>query len=339
MIPFVEYMEQALYGPAGYYSTGAAKSGKTGDYFTAPDVGEAFGVLLAEVFADWQKRLNAAAFRVVEAGPGEGRLAKDILARHPFAYTAVEKSASRRQVLESLRPAHPTFSVASDLMSLQPFEGVLFGNELIDAFPVHRVQFSGGALKELYYDEKEGKRKFLWKPASTPQLSAYFARLGIALPDRYETEVNLAMKDWLADAARVLTRGLVLLIDYGRPAHEYYAPERTRGTLRAFSKHRVSADFLDPGSMVDLTADVDFTSLALDARDVGFVPLGFMEMGSFLLSGAALLQETTAPRGLKYLIHPDGMGAQFHVLILGKGIDPAAWPIEFNRLKRLGLPA
>jgi len=336
MITFCEYMEQVLYGPAGYYSSGTAKSGKAGDYFTAPDVGSAFGQLLAEIFTGWQEKLDSEHFCLIEAGAGEGRLAKDILQTRPFRYIAVERSPVRRSFLEPIRAQFPSqFEIHADLKRLNNLTGVLFANELIDAFPVHRVQFKKGRLQELFVEGLGERRRFVWKPPSTPELEAYFKRLGLTLPDGYETELNLGMTDWLQDAARTLKEGLIVLIDYGRPAHEYYAPERTRGTLRSFSKHKVSADFLDPAGMVDLTADVDFTSLALDAKAAGFVPLAFMEMGTFLLQGAAKLK--AAPKGLKYLIHPEGMGSAFHVLVLGKGIDPGKWVFEHNRLGRLGL--
>ena len=214
---------------------------------------------------------------------------------------------------------------------------MLFGNELIDAFPVHRVAMKKGKIQELFVEESGAKRRFLWSDPSTPKLQAYFDRLQITLPDGYETEVNLAMSDWLIEASSALEKGLILLIDYGRPAHEYYAPERTRGTLRAFSKHKVSADFLDPSGMVDLTADVDFSSLALDAKNAGFTPLAFMEMGTFLLQGVERIKnpETLSRGGLKYLIHPEGMGAAFHVLVLGKNLNNADWVFEHSRLKRL----
>ena len=336
MTTFCEYMDKALYGPVGYYASGAAKSGREGDYFTAPDVGAAFGQLLAEIFQGWEKKLGAKDFTIIEAGAGEGRLAQDILASHTFRYIAVERSPVRRSFLERIRSAHPgRFVVSADLKPWKGLSGVLLANELIDAFPVHRVQAKKGKLHELFLEGPGERRRFVWKEPSTPALEAYFQRLGITLPDGYETEVNLAMAEWLREAAGALEKGLVVLIDYGRPAHEYYLPERSRGTLRAFSKHKVSADFLDPAATVDLTADVDFTSLALDAKEAGFVPLAFMEMGTFLMQGAAKL--TSAPRGLKYLLHPEGMGSAFHVLILGKGLDPAEWVFEHNRLPRLGL--
>ncbi len=374
MQTFADFMEQVLYGPAGYYSTGAAQSGKAGDYFTSPDVGKVFGGLLSMIFWDWKEKLGKADFCLVEAGAGEGRLAGDILETRPFRYIAVEKSPARRAELERFKQHNPAFEVRAGLQELGPFHGVLFGNELLDAFPVHRVRFHEGKLQELYSEIDGKRRKSLWKEPSTARLESYFQRLGISLPEGYETEVNLGMRDWLQEASRVLASGLVVLIDYGRPAHEYYHPERTRGTLRAFSRHHVSADFLSASGETDLTADVDFTSLALDAREAGLEPLAFMEMGTFLMAGIREEKRETreerrekreerrqGPReaeaakpernfenfstlishraSLKYLLHPEGLGAAFHVLILGKNIDPAAWRFAHNRLARLGLPA
>jgi len=332
MIPFAEYMDRVLYGPAGYYSTGIAKSGKNGDYFTAPDVGSVFGQLLAEIVDGWKEKLNSTSFSIIEVGAGEGRLAQDILKSSPMPYTVIERSQTRRDALKTI----PGLTIYEDLLSAPPMEGVLFGNELVDAFPVHRIAMKKGRLLELYVEEGT-TRRFVWSEPSSPKLQAYLDRLKVELPDGYETEINLAMAEWLRAASHALSKGILLLIDYGRPAHEYYAPERTRGTLRAFSKHKVSADFLDPNGMVDLTADVDFSSLALDAAQAGFIPLAFMELGTFLLQGVERHRhpETLDRRGLKYLIHPEGMGSAFHVLVLGKNIQPSDWAFEHNRLKRL----
>jgi SAM-dependent MidA family methyltransferase len=353
MITFADYMDRVLYGPAGYYSTGAAKSGKSGDYFTAPDVGPVFGQLLAEIFKSWNDNLKADPFSVIEAGAGEGRLAQDIMKAHPFRYLAVERSPIRSNGLKKLKEQFPNFDVYETFAALkgQPLEGVLFGNELIDAFPVHRVRMKNGKLEECYVSDGE---KWCWGPPSTPRLQSYFDRLGITLPDDYETEVNLAMSEWLADVSGMLRKGLVVLIDYGRPAHEYYAPERSRGTLRCFNGHRVIDPFFlsspqERGSMgsrlghsgamsLDWTSDVDFSSLALDAKASGFTPLAFMEMGTFLMAGFERIKDpqSLSRGGLKYLLHPEGMGSAFHVLVLGKGLNPDNWVFKHNRLGRLG---
>jgi len=138
---------------------------------------------------------------------------------------------------------------------------------------------------------------------------------------------------------------LIVLIDYGRPAGDYYAEERNTGTLRFYKDHQVhaltdlittSSRSIYPSRNMDITADVDFTSLALDAREAGLKVLGFMEMGTFL--GGAPVEALGKAKGAPLLLRPDGLGSQFHVLILGKGIDPKDWTFEFNRLKRLGLP-
>ncbi len=358
-ISFAEFMDQALYGPAGYYSSGRARSGRSGDYFTAPDVGPAFGQLLAAIFTSWREKLGTKGFTLVEVGAGEGRLVNDILSsfrRKPesimidpgvrrgddrIRYIAVERSPARREHLKNVE-VHP------DLNALRGLQGILFANELIDAFPVHRVRVKNGNIEEMYVGAG-----IEWRRPSTPRLQAYFDRLGITLPEGYETEVNLAMADWLSEASRALQKGLVVLIDYGRPAHEYFAPERDRGTLRCFQGQRVYDPFSSSpaaaggGSIgprlghsgatsLDWTSDVDFTSLALDAQEAGFVPLAFMEMGTFLMSGVKFWAGTRpAPTGLRYLLHPEGLGTAFHVLILGKGIDTANWPFEHNRLARL----
>lgn len=326
---FADYMQHALYGPAGYYASGRAHSGAAGDYFTAPNVGPALGMLLNAIFKNWQKMLKINDFEVIEAGAGEGHLGS--LLNEAFRYTAVERSPVRQEKLR-----YRNFSVVSDVVDLvsRPRSGVLFGNELLDAFPVHRVRIKNGGLEELYLDV-DGKP--FWKLPSTPKLQAYFDRLNISLPEDYETEVNLAMADWFRSAAQALKQGLVVLIDYGRPAHEYYAPERNNGTLRGFVGHQVVDPLLRRGDF-DLTADVDFTSAALDAKAAGFTPLAFMEMGSFLLEGAALLPaQEPAPKGLKMLLHPDGMGSQFQVLVLGKNVALTPEDFPHNRLRRLGL--
>jgi len=347
MITFAKWMEDTLYGPRGYYSSGLAKTGRDGDYFTAPETGAAFGQLLARIFLQWQTRLKADPFYGIEVGAGEGRLIEIIekeCRTHPVrdrpTLVAVERSAVRR---EKLAARGLPIQIHADLTSVShnSIHGIIFSNELIDAFPVHRVRMNQGTLEELYVEPPR------WSVPSTPALAAYLARLNIHLPDGYETEINLAMADWLQQASTVLKGGFIVLIDYGRPAWDYYAEERAGGTLRCFKDHRVfNIDAWEPGS--DITADVDFTSLALDAKAAGLEPLAFMEMGTFLRTegvkggggeGGSGGWGEMASSTLQLLLHPDGLGAQFHVLILGKNIDPQEWTFEHNRLRRLGLPA
>ena len=359
MITFADYMEKVLYGPQGYYSSGNAKSGREGDYFTAPDVSPVFGRLLIHIFAGWRNRVARRPFHLVEVGAGEGRLAK-VMAESldsdfpeessDFVYTAVEKSRVRRSALELAVGSMPCpFKVLPDLESLaaSSVSGCLFANELIDAFPVHRVRQSQGRLEEAFVEQEDDHRRLVWREPSTSLLAEYLQRIEIVLPEAYETEINLEMRKWVRDAVRVLAEGAIVLIDYGRPAHEYYAPERDRGTLRCFSGHRVSDPFSHRSSSVaatslDWTSDVDFTSLALEAQEAGLDVLAYMDMSSFLMQGAeGYLRRSSAGAesavGLRYLVHPEGLGAKFQVLILGKNVDRQDWRFQGNRLLRLGL--
>ncbi len=361
LITFAEYMEQSLYGPRGYYSSGSAKTGRAGDYFTAPEVSPIFGKLLSRIFCNWRSQFSTEGFDLVETGAGEGHLTQVISeaterGKGTFEgetrFTAVEKSETRRAVLSGVAATlRNPLKIVSELTELEPgsVSGCLFANELIDALPVHRVRFSAGRLTEGYVRPEDGHFEISWQSPSTKHLAAYFERLQTTLPDAYETEVNLAMRDWIASAARVLSRGLIVLIDYGRPALDYYAPERNRGTLRCFSGHHVIDPFrksahsaVPEATSLDWTSDVDFTSLALDAREAGLQILGYMDLGSFLMLGADdLLREKSLSQaeavGLRYLMHPEGMGAQFQVLILGKNLEPAAWKFRGNRLRQLGI--
>ena len=150
MTTFAEFMEEALYGPKGYYASGRARSGREGDYFTAPDVGPAFGRLLALIFQEWQVRFDIMPFRVVEAGAGEGALAANLRATIPFPYVAVERSPIRRQILHE---RHFEAVESLEALAAHPVSGCLLGNELFDAFPVHRVRMTKGKLEEAYVGE------------------------------------------------------------------------------------------------------------------------------------------------------------------------------------------
>src|SRR6185437_3187800 len=193
--------------------------------------------------AHWAEEFAARPFHWVELGAGEGKLAGTIAASlqkdHPelaadIVYSAVERSDTRRQALERLHHSMPRrFNVHDSFLRIKsaPLTGVFFANELIDAFPVHRVRMHEGRLQEAYVEPGAagGPNRWVWDTPSTPDLARYFRRLNLALPDGYETEVNLDMKPWIAGIARVLESGFVVVIDYGRPAARYYHPERPQG--------------------------------------------------------------------------------------------------------------
>ncbi|MDD5348905.1 MAG: SAM-dependent methyltransferase [Chthoniobacteraceae bacterium] len=362
-MPFRRFMERALYDPAhGYYAAGRAAIGREGDFFTSVSVGPLFGRLLAVQFGEmWERLGRPARFDVVEQGGAGGEFAGDVLraaeARPEFAaalrYRLVEPfpgNAARQR--ERLAEFAGRVTWHASLEALPPFTGVHFSNELVDAFPVHRVVFRAGAWRERYVAAGADGR-FGWEdgPLSTPGLAAYLRPLPAL--EGYETEVNAEAAPWLEAVAARLKRGYVLLADYGFARADYYLPERAGGTLAAYCQHRRSDDPLDDPGARDLTAHVDFTTLAEHGMAAGLALAGFTDQHHFLAAlGRRVFPDVTDPRELTplrrkemrafaTLVHPGLMGRDFHFLAFAKGAETAldGYSLAADPAKRLGLAA
>lgn len=204
--------------------------------------------------------------------------------------------------------------------------GVLLSNELVDAFPVHRVRMHQGRLEELYVGLSQDRFRETTGPPSTPALSDYFSRLGIALPEGYLTEVNLAAMDWMREVARTLARGYVITIDYGHAAHDLYGQDRRQGTLLGYYRQMIAENPLVRVGEQDLTSHVDFTTLAQVGHEAGLEVAGFTNQMSFLISlGVESFLESLEPgspefQAVVHLLRPEGMGRTFKILIQQKGL-------------------
>jgi SAM-dependent MidA family methyltransferase len=344
-ISFAEYMLECLYHPAhGYYSR--ANAARFGDYYTSVDVHPIFGRLLARQFAEmWELLGSPRPFILAESGAGVGRLAGHILdfsARElpefyaALEYVAVERSIVRRaehavRLAEHL--AAGCVSSSGELPRAIP-AGCIFSNELLDALPAHRVAVENGALREIYVG-LEGERfsEVFGKPSS-PALERYFHEQGISLEEGQQAEVCLEACDWIELAGRALERGFVLTIDYGHEARALYGEHHNRGTLLAYRDHEVTENIFDAPGEQDLTAHVNFTALDLWGRVSGLARTGLVTQSQFLVAlgrgnefadlyeaGQSEIEKLRARLLLKNLIHPEGLGEKFQVLIQHKGID------------------
>jgi SAM-dependent MidA family methyltransferase len=346
LMTFADYMEACLYHPQyGYYSKSEQRPRR--DYVTSVDVSPLFGRLLARQFHEmWGVLGKPARFWLVEAGAGTGVLAKNILDfsaewfpefYSALTYVAVERSEARRSanagVLES-HFARGGFESCADLPN-EIAAGCIFSNELLDAFPVHRVVRQSGELREIFvaFDEERGLHEKLG-PLSLPRIAEYFAEQGIALHEDQQAEANLKACDWIEDAGKRLERGFVLTIDYGHSAAELYDERHMRGTLLAYQRHRANEDYFHAPGEQDLTALVNFTALDQWGERSGLIRTGFTSQTNFLLSLArhsncadlepAGLSDTEQARMrllFKTLIHPEGMGETFQVFAQHKGIE------------------
>ncbi|TFW16375.1 class I SAM-dependent methyltransferase [Duganella callida] len=352
-ISFARFMELALYAPGlGYYSGGSAKLGKDGDFTTAPELSPLFGGALAQVAA---AIIAQSAPRILEFGAGTGKLAFDILRELAAAGVVVERYAIvelsgelRARQQERLRD----FPQVEWLDAVPAsFDGVVFGNEVLDAMPVHLVSKHPDGWRELQVTIADGRFQYLEAPADAALLAQVDRQIPehALLPVGYVTEVHGVACAFMATLARMLGRGqanAAFLFDYGFPAHEYYFDQRAAGTLMCHYRHHAHADpFYYPG-LQDITAHVDFTAMALAAQDHGIEVLGYLNQSGFLLGagiGDLLLRTDPADaaaylpraRAMQKLVSPAEMGELFKVLVVGKGVELPQAIVMHDRTHRL----
>jgi len=332
-ISFARYMELALYAPGlGYYSAGSRKLGAAGDFTTAPELSPLFARTLARQVAEL---ISTGLTDIVELGAGSGALAAVLLDELaaldalPRNYLILEVSADLRE----RQQAHLTATVPQLAHGVQWLDrlpehlnAIVIGNEVLDALPVHRIRVQQGGIEEI--GVAVNNNGYVWE--SRPAAAALIARAqALALPDDYETEIAMAAPALLVDLAHRLDRGALLFVDYGFPAHEFFHPQRDRGTLMCHYRHHAHADpFLWPG-LQDITAHVDFSAIAHAGAKLDL--LGYTGQAQFLINCGItdLISAVPAADTRHYaplaaqaqkLLSPAEMGELFKVIALGRGI-------------------
>ncbi len=342
-ITFAEFMELALYHPNGGYYTSADRIGASGDFYTSPAVHPAFGSLLAvQLFQMWQLLGSPDPFTVFEPGAGNGLLCLDIIAAADglpggFAHCLRYVCLDRRSSPGYERGLPGVNRVASNALPLRGIVGCVLSNELLDAIPVHQVTVENGRLREIYVTLDGDEPAISTGEPSTPMLARRLEDLGIELAEGQTAEINPALDEWAAAAAHSLERGFVLTIDYGRTAEQLYsAAERFRGTLTTYHRHLQTDRPLERIGQQDMSAQIDFTTLARAGANAGLVHLGYTSQAAFLHNlGLGKLQQrpaTGSPRqaqasrvGMRELAKPGGLG-DFRVMAQGKNVDtPELW--------------
>jgi SAM-dependent MidA family methyltransferase len=293
---FARFMELALYDPTGgYYRSETARPGREGDFLTAPETHPIFGAALAHGIEEvWSRLGRPARFVLREYGAGTGTLGLAILERLELdgsdlatilRYDPVEIEPRRLDTIADRLAASGRPNALVDpgergILSV----GLVLANEVLDALPTHRVVVRGGRLREVLTGSEAGRIVDIEAEPTTPALAARLASEGIELADGQRAEVCLAVDAWVGSAAAGLTRGLLLLIDYGYPASELYDPSRRRnGTLLAYLRQRAHDDPYAHVGRQDLTAHVDVTAVERAAARTGLVHLGTTTQAEFLV--------------------------------------------------------
>ena len=357
-VPFTRFMEQALYHPEfGYYTSTRHRIGRTGDFYTNVSVGRVYGQLLASQLIEmWNLLDRPRDFSIVEEGAEDGQLALDILsaideesreAAADIRYTIIEPSFSKQQ--QQRARLEPQFggklSWLITLADLVPITGAFISNEFVDAMPVHVVEYRDGCWSELLVENSEEHFVFVPSRVDKPELKQALEKLPVPAGSPYRTEVNLAADAWIQAVASKLSTGFILIVDYGFPRLEYYRPERTEGTLSCYSRHRRTYNPLEQPGKIDITAHVDFTSLAEAADKVALRVAGYTDQHHFMIGAAEArlraLERVVEAQGLtsahstflracRTLMHPGNMGMVFKFLLLTKGVAGKLHPSGFR---------
>lgn len=336
-LPFSRYMELALYAPGlGYYAAGSRKLGAAGDFVTAPEMTPLFAAALARQLAELLPQTGGTLY---EFGAGSGRLAADLLNELaaldalPQRYAIVDLSpdliARQRDTIRQRAPALADRVVWLDRLP-DTLDGVVIGNELLDAMPCELLHWTPAPQRRGVALDGEA---FVWqdRPIDDASLAALAANLPVAQND-YLSEVSVNNLAFLHTLAARLTRGAILLIDYGFPAAEFYHPQRAMGTLIGHYRHHTVDDpFFLPGLM-DLTCHVDFSAVAQHGIDAGLDLIGYTTQAQFLINCGitALLAQLDpndiarwgpAAGAVQKLLSPAEMGELFKVIGFGRQVS------------------
>jgi SAM-dependent MidA family methyltransferase len=344
VLPFSRFMELALYCPKlGYYETKKDSVGRRGDFYTSASVGDLFGQLLAFQFAEWldelkSKKSKSPGLKIVEAGAHNGQLAVDILAWlqsdrpalfEELEYCIIEPSTTRQDwQRETLKGFDGKIRWLSTLDS-ERVNGIIFSNELLDAFPVHRLGWDAGLKKWFEWGVTSNAGQFTWGKIQKPglKLSSLILNLPVSLlevlPNGFTIEISPAAEEWWRAAARSLHHGKLMTVDYGLIDDELFLPSRKNGTLRAFFQHHFADDLLaNPGEQ-DLTAHINFSAIQRAGEETGLKTDSFSSQAKFLtqIMEKTLKDKTfgewTLARGRQFqtLTHPEHLGRAFQVLV------------------------
>jgi SAM-dependent MidA family methyltransferase len=338
IISFTRFMELALYCPdSGYYETKKDNVGRDGDFYTSASTGELFGQLLAFQFAEWleQLKIQNSKLKIVEAGAHDGKLAADILGwlqiHRPEIFSEIEycilEPSARRQswqseTLKNFAPHVRWFSRFND-PAVQRFNGIIFSNELLDAFPARRFGWDAKNKKWFEWGVAVEAEKFVWAKILNSEFRIQNSELESVLPDGYIVEISPAAENWWREAANILERGKLLMIDYGFDADEMFSPSRTNGTLRAYFRHHATNDILANAGEQDLTAHVNFPAIQKAGEEAGLKTETFSTQTKFLTQ---ILEKTlkdknfgewtpARTRQFQTLTHPEHLGRAFRVLV------------------------
>ncbi len=351
-ISFAEFMRMALYEPGlGYYSAGSAKLGPSGDFITAPELGQLFARCHASCFAEVIPHLQQP--MLFELGAGTGKFCVDVLlcldelACLPERYAIFEVSADLKKVQQDAVAQLPNHLAERVVWLNAPptesFEGIVFANEVLDALPVEVFQIQDDQFQRLMLTNQEGQLTEQWQNFE-PQLHQQLHQLNLQLENGYRSEFIPHLAAWMQSVVGQLSKGLVLMVDYGYGRPAYYHPQRFTGTLVCHQRHEANFNPYQDVGLQDITAFVDFTAVAEAMAASGLDVSGFTTQAEFLMDNkieqwlhpdADYQTYYTLVSEMKKLVMPDEMGDKFKTIVANKNLNIEIPGFSNNRLQDL----
>ena len=336
-IPFSRFMELVLYAPQyGYYTGGSHKIGNDGDFITSPTLTPLFARTLARQL---QELLPQTAGNIYEFGAGTGQLAADLLNnlsdginRYYIIEISPELAARQKDLIQTLAPQAAQKIVHLSALP-ETFDGIIIGNEVLDAMPVEIIRKDeGGSFEHVGVCLDNDRFTYLARPLHDLQLSALASLYFPKITSPYTSELHPQQYAFIRTLASRLEHGCMIFIDYGFDAAQYYHPQRNQGTLIGHYRHHVIHNPFDFIGLADLTAHVNFTDIAQAGTDAGLDLIGYLPQSHFLLNlgitellaqtgktdSAAYIREAAA---VQKLIDQHEMGELFKVIAFGKNIN------------------
>ncbi|MGO4887146.1 class I SAM-dependent methyltransferase [Anaerobacillus sp. MEB173] len=343
-ITYAKYIEEVLYHPdKGYYMKEKQKVGKEGDFYTSSSIHSVFGNIFAKVFLEVIEK-EQLPFVVCEVGGGDGRFAKAVMeeweriCETKLTYYIVESSAYHRKIQRNALVNFPHVQQYESLEKLKKdipsFNGIIFSNELFDAFPVHVVEKNHQQIEEVFVTVDDfGELGEIKKQCENQRVLQWLQNYGPKLKEGQRIEVPLYMNDWIKGVSQWIDKGVMITIDYGYTKDEWQQPERMDGSLRGYYQHKlINNPLLYPGEM-DVTSHIHLDAIMQLGEGVGFSTFVFTTQNRFLLAAGILnyLQENYDPnpfsekskrnRAIRSLIMDGSMSSSFHVIVQGKNIE------------------
>ncbi|WP_261129435.1 SAM-dependent methyltransferase [Bacillus sp. Marseille-Q3570] len=342
-ISYARFMETVLYHKTGYYQKEETKIGKDGDFYTSSSIHPVFAWVFADYFDAYCKEKNLP-IHICEVGGGDGSFSKQVLdylkktkpERYcDMFYSFIDVSDDHLNKAKMNLALHESVEFHSSLEKFkqhnEAFKGIIFSNELLDAFPVHVVEQREGKLHEVMLTMDENRvMKELVIPTECEEILKWFEWSGIVLPENHRFEVPLKMMEWLSEIAGVLSEGLLITVDYGYKNEELLDPALRNGSLRGYLDHQLIEDpLLHPGKM-DLTTHIQLDSLVERGEEMGLCKHYLGKQKNFLLENGLFdhlvehnnhdpfSDENRLNRAIRSFVTPGGISDAFHVLIQEK---------------------